>query len=161
MRRTSLTIALALVSFISVAQQPGPNPAPFVIPALREWKGGTGDFILEESSRIVIDPSFADSLSGIAAVFKQDLEALTGRKGFTIEKGKPLKGAIYLTLSCADRGLGTEGYILDIGRHGLRLQAVTARACFGEPARCYRSWSRTAHTDRYLAAGPGIIQSMP
>lgn len=133
MRKMPLMIVLAPFMFTALrspAALPPANPVPFVIPALREWQGGAGNFILGESAHLVVDPEFADSLSAIAGIFRQDLETMTGRKGFAVRKGKPVKGDIYLTLRCTDKGLGNEGYDLDIAGRGLRMEALTARGLF-------------------------------
>lgn len=42
------------------------NPAPFVIPALREWHGATGSFIFKNKTSLVVDPFFVNELLPVA-----------------------------------------------------------------------------------------------
>ncbi|WP_316793670.1 family 20 glycosylhydrolase [Pedobacter frigoris] len=91
------------------------NPKPFVIPALREWHGGTGNFTFTKGSRIVL--SSADSrLTEVAALLKKDLLIMAGLD-LKIVKGQPKAGDIYLQFEAEDKGLGEEGYLLDIKDH--------------------------------------------
>jgi len=138
MRRILLVIQLSLLSFISNAQQPelSPgmvppvNPAPFVIPALRRWTGGSGHFTLTHTSAIVLDPAGADSLLSVATILRDDLEKLNARLRVKIRRGKPVKGDIFLTLQCKDTALGREGYLLNAHDDGLRIAAVHVRGLF-------------------------------
>ncbi|WP_051691984.1 family 20 glycosylhydrolase [Pedobacter borealis] len=93
----------------------GVNPQPFVIPALREWHGGMGDFYLSNISRIVLNNADAGVLKKAADILKTELKAQTG---FSLKTaiGKPKKGDIYLTLNEADTAIGDEGYYLTVDR---------------------------------------------
>lgn len=120
-KKISLSICSLFIALISNAQVSDPtlaqqatNPAPFVIPALREWKGATGTFILKRTSSLVIDPKYAARLTPIANTFLSDIKTLTGKSTFTVRKGTPVSGDIFLTLHPADRSLGKEGYILTV-----------------------------------------------
>src|SRR5262245_16200588 len=86
-----LAVAVALVSMVlgtagpAAAATPssGTNPAPAVVPALREWTGGTGVVTLNPQSRIVVGSATladeADQLrSDIAAITGFDLRVATG-----------------------------------------------------------------------------------
>ncbi len=87
------------------------NEAPPVAPALRQWSGGTGEFVLSPRTRIVLpDHRLADE----AGVFAKDLARITGRVLPVIPFGQPRSGDIVLTL---DRAAPEhrEGYSLDIG----------------------------------------------
>lgn len=106
--------ALNLISISSVLAQQVVNPAPFVIPALREWKGDAGTFFLKDKTTLVVDPKFATVLSPIAKTFLGDLKTLTGKNNFAVRKGTPTKGDIFFTLDANDPSLGKEGYILTI-----------------------------------------------
>ncbi|WP_316804287.1 family 20 glycosylhydrolase [Pedobacter nototheniae] len=87
----------------------GTNGQPFVIPALREWHGGNGDFFLTASSRIVLNPADEKQLQSAADILKEDLKKQSGFN-LPVVKGKAKKGDIFLTLSAADQSIGEEGY---------------------------------------------------
>lgn len=92
----------------------GDNKKPEVVPSLREWVGGTGDFVLNDNSRIVYN---SDDMEQTARAFQTDLLDLTGRN-LKIVKGveEDLKsGDIYLSLEDSEPALSTEGYYLEIG----------------------------------------------
>ncbi len=90
------------------------NPAPFVIPALREWKGDAGTFILKDKASLVVDPTYATTLTPIANTFLSDLKTLTGATKLRVRKGVPASGDIFLTLAANDTSLGKEGYTLTV-----------------------------------------------
>ncbi|MCW3463260.1 family 20 glycosylhydrolase [Chitinophaga nivalis] len=96
---------------------PADNAVPFVIPALREWYGGKGSFTVGEKTGIVIDPVYASQLFPAATVLLHDMRLLTGHKQYTLRRGKPAKGDIYLTLDNKEKSLGSEGYLMHIGEH--------------------------------------------
>ena len=52
----------------------GANAKPDVIPALQEWHGETGDFVIQSSSKIV----YADGLEATAKQFAEDYKDITG-----------------------------------------------------------------------------------
>jgi hexosaminidase len=88
------------------------NPCPTVIPALQEWKGGTGTYTVTEATRIIVDTATAQTaaelLRSACQQFSYELEILEG----TPEDVKP--GDIYLGLYDDADGLGDEGYTCDI-----------------------------------------------
>lgn len=100
------------------------NPAPAVLPSLREWHGGTGDWRLTEASRIVVGHS---TLMSTATTFRDDLAAETGRR-VPIATGRTRAGDIVLDRS-QDSSLGAEGYRLDVGRT-LTINAPTDTGVF-------------------------------
>jgi len=91
----------------------GTNPKPFVIPALREWYGYSGEFLLKKSSRIVIDTKYRDSLQQVAGILQNDLKIRSNIKP-NIVLGKPKAGDIFLSLGGNNDELGKEGYYLSI-----------------------------------------------
>ncbi|SHF25314.1 family 20 glycosylhydrolase [Pedobacter caeni] len=100
------------------------NPRPFVIPALREWHGGTGSLKLTKNSRIV----FSDTdprLIEVAALLKKDLLISSGLD-LKVNRGKPGAGDIFLAFNAKDEGLGEEGYLMEINDH-VRLNAFHKR----------------------------------
>lgn len=106
------------------------NPQPNVIPALREWTGGTGEFVLTGSSRICVDPTYADALTPRMNTFKEDLKLInTDLDLDVVSTATPSPGDIYVTLNCSDTGIGDEGYLMDIGET-ITLKANTANGAF-------------------------------
>lgn len=99
----------------------GGNPKPAVIPDLREWRGGTGNFAVGPASRILIATPGNKDLEAKVRVFAADLAEVTGAKGgYAVVPGtaaKPAKGDILIGLSPADPALGKEGYRLQVGDH--------------------------------------------
>ncbi|HXZ03368.1 MAG TPA: family 20 glycosylhydrolase [Ktedonobacteraceae bacterium] len=91
------------------------NAAPEVIPALREWQGGSGSFMIDSASRITIDPTYAAQLQGTAQVFQSDLLSVTSSTLPVVTTSSPNIGDFYLTLKNPDQGIGNEGYLLKVG----------------------------------------------
>ncbi len=91
------------------------NPAPQVIPSLREWHGGSGSFALTAASRIVVDPSSETQLQGTARVFQRDLLNVTGLTLPIVLAGSPGAGDFLLTLKNAATVPGNEGYLFNVG----------------------------------------------
>ena len=88
--RQSLLMAVTLFGVISNGiSQSLINPAPFVIPPLREWHGTTGVFILKEGASLVLDNNFADVLEPIAKTFQDDLKQRLPNQQITVRTGKP------------------------------------------------------------------------
>ena len=90
--------------------QEGDNPKPSVIPGIREWKGGTGEFTLNEDSRIVMqDDTLQETADQIADYFQPMLG-----KTLPVVMGEPTSGDIMLKYSDQTE-LGEEGNAIDIG----------------------------------------------
>ena len=90
------------------------NTKPFVIPELKEWKGSTGEFTLNEQTRIVY-PKNQPELQRIAQMVAEDCKKLFGHAP-TLFEGKGQKGDIILSLK-KDKKLGKEGYAIGITDH--------------------------------------------
>lgn len=88
-----------------------PNPAPRVIPGLREWQGGTGTFTIGMTSRITVDPAYAAQLQETTQVFQSDLFQVTGHPLQVVTSSSPATGDFYLTLRNTDPVIGNEGYL--------------------------------------------------
>ncbi|MGH2507074.1 MAG: glycoside hydrolase family 20 zincin-like fold domain-containing protein, partial [Ktedonobacteraceae bacterium] len=82
-RLTMILLSIALALLILVGRNLlapsifSTNPAPSVVPMLREWHGNNGFFLLNTDTQIVLDPLYADQLEETASVFQQDLFAET------------------------------------------------------------------------------------
>ncbi|HTN36468.1 MAG TPA: family 20 glycosylhydrolase, partial [Arachidicoccus sp.] len=93
-----------------------PVPAPFVIPALKEWQGQQGIFSLDPNARIVIDPTQKESLAALSEQLHQEIK-VQNDLDLPVRIGKPGKGDILIRLSQSDTALGLEGYRLHIGEN--------------------------------------------
>lgn len=109
-----LSVSGVLASTFLAEAQTATNDAPFVIPALREWHGGKGAFILKNNASIIIDPRYYELLLPKAKTFLADLQTLRTNTHFAIKKGIPGKGDIFFTLNMTDSSLKKEGYLLAI-----------------------------------------------
>lgn len=84
---------------------------PFVIPELKEWKGGKGYFIPTGEARIVYTDS---TLREIAEQFAQDYQKMFSVR-LNVSDRKAQKGDFVLSLK-KDRELGKEGYTINIDK---------------------------------------------
>ena len=112
LHRILLLTAVLLCSLFSARAEVTTNPKPFVIPELREWKGGTGNLTLDEHTRIVYPKNQAE-LARIATLVAEDCRLMFGHTP-TVTEGKGQKGDIVLALK-KDKSLGKEGYAISIG----------------------------------------------
>lgn len=91
----------------------GNNPKPFVIPGLREWHGGKGNFLLTLSSKIVIDTKDKNTLLKLITLLQREVREQTGLVLKT-RIGLPKQGDIFLTLHERDTSVGKEGYYFKV-----------------------------------------------
>lgn len=84
---------------------------PFVIPELKEWKGGEGVFVPTRQSRIVC-PKGQKELLRIGEMLAEDCRLMFGYAPEVVE-GKAQKGDLSLQLN-KDKKLGKEGYTIRI-----------------------------------------------
>jgi len=104
----------ALLCHAACLAQSNVNP-PFVIPALREWHGAEGNFILQDKVTLTLDPAYSDKLTSVARTFSEDLKAMRRGLQCSIRNGAPSNGDIYFTLHPDDSARRKEGYGLEIG----------------------------------------------
>ena len=95
-----LTVLLCCLFQAAIAQT---NPKPFVIPELKEWKGSTGEFTLNEQTRIVY-PKNQPELQRIAQLVAADCKEMFNYTPAIVE-GKAKAGDIVLSLK-KDKKLG-------------------------------------------------------
>jgi len=95
-------------------QSPSIVGRPDSIPALREWKIGSGVYTFSSSSLIVLDAAYASQLANTGQVFADDLKALTGYTIPVVTATAANAGDIFMSLSSSDTALGAEGYSLAI-----------------------------------------------
>lgn len=102
-------LSLLLVAACCLMSQAEVNPRPFTIPAIHEWKGGTGTLTLTPQSRIL----YADvRLRAVAEALARDLKTT----GITLPvvEGKKAAAADILFIYKPLKKLGDEGYTIDI-----------------------------------------------
>ena len=88
------------------------NPPPAVVPALRQWTGGTGQFTLGPQTRIVVNDQQWQALGADARTFAGDVAAITGATLPVVTGSAPSPGDLYLASGAA--GLPAQGYDLDV-----------------------------------------------
>lgn len=108
MKRISALLCLLLCAMGGVWAQ---NGKPFVIPELKEWKGGRGFFVPDTSLRVVYDDLV---LQTVAEAFAADYQTLFGIMPEVV-RGKAETGDFFLTLK-NDEKLGGEGYEIEVDR---------------------------------------------
>ena len=87
------------------------NPAPNVLPQLREWKGKTGNFTISDDTRIVYKE---DIFQYAAQALAKDYESLMGKRPEVIQADTADEGDIFFSKTTG-KGLFKEGYLMDIG----------------------------------------------
>ena len=142
--------ALAVALLLAAAAGPASAARPATIPALREWRAAPGAFVLRPSSRVLVPGGGRVPLSE-ARLFASDLRRLTGRATPVLDGPGlvPGPGDVELRLGSTDRGLGSEGYRLEVGA-ALRIEARTAAGVFYGT----RSVLQLLHRRRTIPAGP-------
>lgn len=116
---------LLLLAKFSQAQ----NPSPGIIPSFREWKGSTGNFKLNRSLKIIIDPAFYEECKTYASTFSADLNSLIPVIKNTVNKGTGEPGSIYVKKNSEDTSLKKEGYKLSIDDR-ITIETQTALGAF-------------------------------
>ena len=114
---TGLLVCTLLLVSTFVCGQSAPNPRPFTIPAIQQWKGGQGT--MTPQGRIV----YTDArLKGAAESLSHDWQTVTGVRLSVAEGKKAAAGEILLTYK-PQKKLGDEGYTIDIDR-SVRVEAT-------------------------------------
>ncbi len=95
-------------------QERGLNDCPAVIPALAEWRGGTGDFEARDNCRVIVERG--SSLQPVAELFAQKYRELVPGALQIVSGGieDAEAGDFYLGYVGPEKGLGEEGYTCDI-----------------------------------------------
>ncbi|MDR2907984.1 MAG: family 20 glycosylhydrolase [Bacteroidales bacterium] len=105
-----LLLCLCLWQLPAFAQEPNLTK-PFVIPELKEWKAGKGQFRPATPLKIVT-ASGSEKLADIATLFSRDYQDMFGREALP-GNGRANQGEIVLQL-IKDKKLGKEGYRIRI-----------------------------------------------
>ena len=104
------------------------EPCPQVIPALQQWKGGSGKLALPAEGNIVVNPADEAVLLSTAEILADDLSLMMGWN-YSVKIGKPGKNDIYMALMKPDKELGDEGYKLSVNRYA-GIEAPTRKGVF-------------------------------
>ena len=99
------------------------NKKPFVIPELREWKGGVGEFVITKNTKILYAKDNAE-LAEVAKLFVCDYGKMTGAN-LKAKSGNGGQGNIVLAI-VDDKQLGDEGYRVTIA-DDVKVEATTKR----------------------------------
>ncbi|MEG1474879.1 MAG: discoidin domain-containing protein [Longicatena sp.] len=87
------------------------NAKPTVMPELQQWFGHEGDFEINDSSRIVVDPSAAEFMES-AQAFAADYKDILKKEISVVTESNPQKGDFYFKKSAEI--LDDETYKMDI-----------------------------------------------
>ena len=152
---TALCLCFSLQAYASESSPAASekNPKPFVIPELREWKGGVGTFELKEGARIVY-PKNKPELAEIASLFAQDLKNMSGIE-LEVVAGKASKGDIFITLKGKKKN-GEEGYKIAIDDE-ITIEAGTTRGAIWAT----RTVLQIAEQNNYTSFPKGEIFDYP
>ena len=93
------------------------NKAPTVIPAIREWDGGTGEFKLSDTVKInVKDAAVSDAKKNIIT---ESFSSYLGVRALFTEEG----GDIFFVTDKSDEALGKDGYTMEITEKSITVKA--------------------------------------
>lgn len=111
------------------SKEEGDNASPVVLPELREWKGFTGKYTIQSSSKVVYKDS---SLKKTAQALADDYKEMTGRSLKVVQGTKEdvKAGDIYFALTTDEsKGLQDEGNIIEI-QDSISVEAFTTTGAF-------------------------------
>ena len=94
------------------------NPRPATVPAVREWNGGRGEFVLSDDARVVA-----------AKPLRREARRLGRDLGVPARRGRARRGDVVLELDRDLNRVGTEGYVLRIGER-VKIRARTRTGIF-------------------------------
>ena len=132
------------------------NDKPFVIPELKEWRGGEGLYDVLPETRIVCETDDAELLR-IAGMLAEDMQKMFGVR-IPVETGKSRAGDIILTIK-ADKKLGAEGYEINVGKKA-ELTAPTATGLYWA-TRTLLQMGEARRTETAFAVPQGKIRDWP
>ena len=108
---------------------PGENLTPMVVPSIKNWSGGFGQYTLTGASRIVVNSAYYSQLSADAITFKEDLLSISELNVTIVNGATPVSGDFYLTLGSDNSSIGDEGYELTIKDY-VTINAKTTTGAF-------------------------------
>jgi hexosaminidase len=94
------------------------NQAPGVVPRISKWQGGSGDFNVTSSSRVVLEPLNAAALKPVSDKLVADIAEITGLTLSVVSDQPVAAGDIALSLSPCNATvttqIGSEGYTMNV-----------------------------------------------
>ena len=137
----------------------GSNPKPGVIPAIQEWYGYDGSFVLSAASRIVINDAGNVGLRQAAENMQADLKEITGLTLTIAAGGSAGPNDIYIESLTQDKyDLGDEGYLMRVSDEGVKIWAKTYTGClFGTITVEQILWL----ADDHLSVPKGVMRDYP
>ncbi|MFE0100070.1 family 20 glycosylhydrolase [Streptomyces sp. NPDC059009] len=127
-----LPMAHATATATATVTPAGGNPRPAVVPALQEWAGGEGAYVLRPDSRVVVAAHDAKQLLPLAQELVRDIEQVSGIRlapPLVAGRRRPRPGEILLRLDPGARHpeggerYVREGYDLDVTRSTVTVTA--------------------------------------
>lgn len=115
-RERSFTIMVPAKQTQNAAE---PNEQPEVIPALAEWAGGSGNYVWNRESRVLLDvpKEYADAARKLAELLLDELGDAQTCPAHQIMEGSAedaAAGDLVLCIADTGNGLGEEGYTMTI-----------------------------------------------
>ncbi len=112
-RIAAAILAAALLAPSAVVSAEEVNPAPTVIPAVREWEGATGRFVPGNGMKLVVTEgtSVSQAKIDIIAGYFDDMFGIA----LEVSDGAPSAGDLVLVTGGDESVLGKDGYILEVG----------------------------------------------
>ena len=107
--RNLFIIAVLMLSFVASMNAMPKNEKPFVIPEIREWQGGTGNFTITKKTRIAYSQQ---ELADVADLLASDIKKMFGIS-LKVTTGKIAQVDIVLALE-NNPNLCDEGYTISI-----------------------------------------------
>ncbi|WP_046368506.1 family 20 glycosylhydrolase [Flavihumibacter petaseus] len=133
------------------------NKAPFVIPALQQWKGGSGFYRLADNTNLVVSTR-DQSLQTYLQTFLTDLQTIYPGKKFEIRTGQPRNGDIYFSITGDTARLPSpEGYILTIDDY-VSIEATQPIGAFWATRTLLQILEQDAH---HVSIPKGIAKDYP
>ena len=115
-----IVATLTLLFSASISATPK-NVKPFVVPEIREWEGGIGNFTITKKTRITYSQQ---ELADVANLLASDIKKMFGLSLKTTT-GKATQGDIVIALENNDN-LNNEGYTVDIN-NSITIKANSTR----------------------------------
>ncbi|WP_237498398.1 MULTISPECIES: glycoside hydrolase family 20 zincin-like fold domain-containing protein [unclassified Streptomyces] len=120
-------LAATLLPWQTAAADEAPAAPPEVLPTLRQWQPGSGEFVLTDRARIVLDGVRERRTADDAARFAGELAGKA-----QVSRGRARAGDIVLRQDASLKGsLGAEGYRLEVGDRVTVTAATSAGVFYG------------------------------
>lgn len=115
------TLFLLLLTFVTLPLWAGNNEKPFVVPEIKTWQGGNGQFVPQAGMRITYTDA---TLQPAAEQLSMALRLATGVNVTAVQAGK---GDITMALTKPSKKMGQEAYTIDIKPKHISITATTGQ----------------------------------